>query len=386
MNENTTQPLHLARDPLTRRALAGADAAVHDRSQCGHLHGKCVCPADLCGFAAHLVGGFLLCSDAEERVIGLLATIAIAVASAAFADKSLQGFGTIMFIVPWGITALAAALILGFRLPPMARTSLAIVGTVIGFGFWDLVRNDGVWGDFRSTRSWRWSPTSEDLFLASLKSRAEADNGLELETESIEFTDSAWPSFRGPARDGVLPGVVLAEDWESTAPKERWRIKCGPGWSSFTVAGGRLFTQEQRGENEVVVCYDADTGSEVWTAEYPSRFWEAVAGAGPRATPTFHEGKIYALGAEGLLHRIDAADGTVEWQKDLRDIRSKPPTWGFSSSPLIVDDTVIVHAGGDDDQGIVAFDIETGNQRWCLPVATTATARLKSFKSTNRRS
>ena len=122
-------------------------------------------------------------------MIGLLATIAIAVASAAFADKSLQGFGTIMFIVPWGITALAGALILGFRLPPMARTSLAIVAAVIGFGFWDLVRNDGVWGDFRSMCSWRWSPTSEDLFLASLKSRAEADNGLELETESIEFTD-----------------------------------------------------------------------------------------------------------------------------------------------------------------------------------------------------
>ncbi|MDG2385523.1 MAG: PQQ-like beta-propeller repeat protein [Pirellulaceae bacterium] len=303
-------------------------------------------------------------ATAKEKAVGITATALIAATAIAIADKSMQGFGVLMYVVPGGMTTVTLSMILGRKLSSTARTTLVILAALIGFGTWDLVRNDGVWGDFRSSRSWRWTPTSEDLFLASLKSRKISTDAR---GPALGTSISPWPSFRGAERNGVQPEVSLAENWKSTPPRERWRSQCGPGWSSFSVAGNQLFTQEQRGTNEVVVCYDTETGREIWATEYPSRFWEAVAGPGPRATPTFHEGKVYALGAEGIVHRMDAMNGTVEWQTDLRDIRPKPPTWGFSSSPLIFEDLVIVHAGGPSGQGIVAFDIESGQQRWSAP-------------------
>ena len=103
--------------------------------------------------------------------------------------------------------------------------------------------------------------------------------------------------------------MVLAEDWEARPPRELWRIQVGPGWSSFAVAGRRIFTQEQRGDLEAVVAYDAGSGAELWAHEYESRFFEAMGGAGPRATPTLYEGMLFALGAEGLLHRLEPETG-----------------------------------------------------------------------------
>ncbi len=150
--------------------------------------------------------------------------------------------------------------------------------------------------------------------------------------------------------------------------KRFWRIKVGPAWSSFAVAGKRLFTQEQRGDNEAVVCYDAETGQQRWVHEYASRFWEVVGGAGPRATPTLHDGHLFALGAEGWLMRLDPLSGVEIWSCDIReDARRKPPTWGFSASPLVVGDLVIVHAGGTGDRGLLAYGSESGELRWSAP-------------------
>lgn len=169
-------------------------------------------------------------------------------------------------------------------------------------------------------------------------------------------------------RDGVVPGVRLREDWTVAPPKEVWRRKVGPGWSSFAATDDRLYTQEQRGEREAVVCYDAHTGAEVWNHEYPSRFWEAVAGAGPRATPTLHDGALFTLGAQGVLCRFEARTGAVAWSRDLRtDAGREPPMWGFSSSPLVVHGCVIVHAGGAADKGLLAYDVQTGAPRWGAP-------------------
>ena len=177
-----------------------------------------------------------------------------------------------------------------------------------------------------------------------------------------------WPEFRGPQRNGVVPGIVLDAAWSTRPPKEVWRHKIGPGWSSFSIAGNRIFTQEQRGPQEFVVCYDAKTGAERWVHASPARFAETMGGVGPRATPTLAGERLYALGATGLLDCLDPLTGAVTWERDLKqDARPNPPTWGFASSPLVVGDRVVVHAGGPNDKGVVAYETKTGKLCWSAP-------------------
>ncbi len=145
-------------------------------------------------------------------------------------------------------------------------------------------------------------------------------------------------------------------------------IDVGPGWSSFSVAGKLLFTQEQRGTKETVACYAADTGREVWTQQIESRFDDTLGGPGPRATPTIADGSLFVMGATGHLMRLDPKTGHIVWQTDLRKVAGrKPPMWGFCSSPLVTEKSVIVHAGGKGDKGTLAFDVTTGELNWSAP-------------------
>jgi outer membrane protein assembly factor BamB len=183
-----------------------------------------------------------------------------------------------------------------------------------------------------------------------------------------------WPEFRGPKRDGSVPGIVLDVDWKSRTPKEIWKHKVGPGWSSFSAAGNRLFTQEQRGQKEDVVCYDAKTGEERWVHESEARFEETMGGVGPRATPTLSGGLLYAQGATGLLQCLDPLTGALKWEHDLikEANRKQPPIWGYASSPLIVGDKVIAYSAGDEQDDkpglLLAFDSATGKPGWTVPV------------------
>lgn len=303
-----------------------------------------------------------------ERWLGPLGVILIAAASYLLLHPSLQGMGFFFFVVSTGVAAVGLALVCLSRARPNIRLWGAFAGAVLGFMSWDLARNDGIWGDFNASLQWRWKPTAEQLFLASLEkdaaSRAQpADEAVSSET----INQPGWPEFRGPRRDGVVPGVVLDTDWQAHPPKELWRRKVGPGWSSFAAAGRSIFTQEQRGDIEVIACYDADTGAQRWIHESPARFWESVAGAGPRATPTLKDGRLFAIGATGLVHCLDSSSGALIWERDLvKDASRQPLTWGFSSSPLIVDDLVIVYAGGAGDKGVFAYDIASGEPRWSV--------------------
>jgi outer membrane protein assembly factor BamB len=180
-----------------------------------------------------------------------------------------------------------------------------------------------------------------------------------------------WPEFRGPERDSRLRGVRIDTDWSAHPPKQVWRQRVGPGWSSFAVIGDRLFTQEQRGDEEAVVCYDATTGQERWAHLDKTRFWEVVGGAGPRATPTFHDGKLYTLGANGMLNCLDPITGKRHWSADIvADSGAKVPMWGFSSSPLVIDDKAIVFAGGPNGKAVVAYAIQDGKLAWAAGEGT----------------
>ena len=171
--------------------------------------------------------------------------------------------------------------------------------------------------------------------------------------------------FRGPARDGHYQQRSIRLDWPAAGLTPMWKQPLGGGYASFVAANGRAFTIEQRGANEVVAAYDVMTGRELWTQQWPALFQETMGGDGPRATPTWFDGQVYALGATGELRCLDDATGRVLWGRNiLSDAGAENLPWGMSASPLIVDDTVIVHPGGDGDRSVVAYRRLTGERMW----------------------
>jgi hypothetical protein len=174
---------------------------------------------------------------------------------------------------------------------------------------------------------------------------------------------AAWPGFRGADRDSLARGVRIETDWSKSPPVALWRRPIGPGWSSFAVQGDFLYTQEQRGEDEVVACYRVTTGKPVWMHRDAVRFYESNAGAGPRATPAVANGRVFALGATGILNALHAATGALVWSHNaVTDTNVEVPGWGISGSPLAVDDLIVVAASG----ALVAYDQATGQRRWSL--------------------
>lgn len=173
-----------------------------------------------------------------------------------------------------------------------------------------------------------------------------------------------WTDFRGPARDGRYQQEPIRTDWSPNL-KLLWKQPVGGGYASFTIARGRAFTIEQRADQEVAAAYDITTGRELWTTSWNALFTESMGGDGPRATPTWHDGRVYVLGATGELRALDEASGKTLWRTEiLEDAGAENIQWGMSGSPLIVDDTVVVLPGGGNDNSVVAYDLNTGKRRW----------------------
>jgi outer membrane protein assembly factor BamB len=295
--------------------------------------------------------------------------------------------------VAWALT--------GHRLSDRPRRATMVATILLACGVWTAVRTDGITGDGTSQFAWRWVASGEEQLLAqasdqlidsaqgrpvalpSVPAAAEiskerlvskasdepsaltsAPAALPL-TPAAETIGADWPGFRGTARDGVIRGVRIETDWSASPPVKLWRRPLGPGWSSFAVRGNLVYTQEQRGDNEVVTCYDVTTGELVWTHHDSARFFESNGGAGPRATPTLSHSRVYSFGATGILNALDASNGAVVWSRNAApDTSVKVPYWGFASSPLVTGDVVIVYAGA-----LVAYDLATGNPRWFRPAS-----------------
>ena len=174
-----------------------------------------------------------------------------------------------------------------------------------------------------------------------------------------------WTDFRGPRRDGHYTEQPILIDWPAGGPKPAWKQPVGGGYASFVIARGRAFTIEQRGAEEVVAAYDVPTGRELWTNAWPAHFKEMMGGDGPRATPTWADGRVFALGAQGELRAIDEASGKTAWRTNiLEDAGARILQWGMSAAPLIVDDTVVVLPGGGNGQSVVAYDRASGKKTW----------------------
>ncbi len=184
-----------------------------------------------------------------------------------------------------------------------------------------------------------------------------------------------FAQFRGPHRDGVVPGVELARDWRKQPPERVWRHPIGAGWSAFACVGDFAVTLEQRGPEELVTCYRIDNGELVWAQATLTRHESLLGGVGPRSTPTIHRGKVYTLGATGRLHCLDGKDGRVVWEKNLLDeLGIADPAadmvnlpWGRAGSPLVVNDLVVVPAGGPTGGplvSLVAYDLDSGHEVW----------------------
>ena len=309
-----------------------------------------------------------------ERLGALVLMIVALFGTWQLRHESMGPLWLLGYAVPGLCLALVAGAAAGRRLPDGPRRAIIAATILLACGAWTLVRTEGISGDHVADFEWRWARTPEERLLAQAGEPPTAAPAA----SSGSQTARDWPGFRGPARDGVVHGVRIGTDWTASPPVELWRRPVGPGWSSFAVRGNLVYTQEQRGDHEVVACYDATTGAEVWAHRDAARFFESNAGAGPRGTPTLGNGRVYAFGATGILNALDAASGAVVWSRDaasdtggspsMSGEKRKVPDWGFSSSPLVVDDVVIVAVAGQ----LVGYDLATGKPRWSGPAGGTS--------------
>lgn len=303
------------------------------------------------------------------RLIGLIGFLGGAVMAFVIGHPSIR-MGLIVAALPLATTIFVASVVVGSFFSVRTFAMGTVIAPLLVWGYFSLLRMDGLDGSVNASNSWRWTATKEDRYLQTLASdpsqvgRKKSVDKRTIAAAPLSLSAGDWPGFRGADRDGRLVGATINADWAQHPPKLAWKHLIGPGWSSFCVVGDHVFTQEQRGQMEVVSCYDLATGDEIWAYEDATRFAEAIAGPGPRATPTFAEGKLYALGASGHLTCLNPATGAKIWMRDVAaDSGAQTPIWGFSASPLVTGGLVSVITGGK-GKSVMAYDAVTGAPAW----------------------
>ena len=346
---------------------------------------------------------FLSRAPWSER-LGVAALMIVALfATPRLVHESIAGGAMGFLFYVWAIPALGVALVAAVaasrRLSSRSRVASIVAAILLACGVWTLIRTEGVTSDLvGSDFRWRWTASPEQQLLAQAADNPSVPAETPKESVPAMATDSPaaaitakapetspesvasaaravvlgdpgikrveWPGFRGPDRNGIVRAARIETDWSRSPPVELWRRPIGPGWSSFAVDGDVLYTQEQRGEQEVAAAYKVSTGKPVWQHRDAVRFWESNGGAGPRGTPTLSHGRVYTSGATGIVNALNAANGARIWSRNAAtDTGEEVPVWGFASSPLVVDDLVVVAASGR----LVAYAAATGERRWLGP-------------------
>lgn len=303
-----------------------------------------------------------------DRLV-VMGAVVLGGAAAIVASKETLGAVSAIFIgLPWVLTAWTVWMALARRASASVFRWGAVAAVCLPWLMVSLVKVTGLSGDMKSDMHWRWTPTTEDAYLAARSQTADRPAGEAASPDAadeLEVGSADWPGFRGRQRNGEVRGLSIGVDWERSPPRQVWRQKIGPAWSSMVVVGGRLYTQEQVGEKEVVVCLDAQSGKRIWSHEDAVRFSESQGGPGPRATPEFVAGELYTQGATGVLNCLDAASGKLKWSRDIaKDAAAPMPMWGFSSSPLVVGEVAITFAGGKEGKGLLAYHTTDGSPAW----------------------
>jgi outer membrane protein assembly factor BamB len=348
------------------------------------------------GALAVLIWWLFFSRASQRERLGVLTVLIVAIAAtAALGDPSM-----IVWLLWYGAPVLSLALVAGAVVSGMRgdryRTQTIAAAITLTCAATMPFRIEGVAGHGVAAFAWRWTETAEQRLLAraneppdaALRERlatpppapapdtladAPAANAVEIapapsDAEAPIAPAAAvvrWAGFRGDGRNGVVRGVRIDTNWSATPPVLKWRRPIGPGWASFAVKGDILYTQEQRGGDEIVSAYRVSTGEPVWRHRDRGRLTDPMGGPGPRATPTLGADRLYTFGSTGILNALDAATGAVAWSRNAAtDLGAAIPTWGFSSSPLIVDDLVVVAVGGT----LAAYALGNGEPRWTGPV------------------
>jgi len=355
------------------------------------------------GLAIVLWWVFLSRAPWSERLGAIVLMIAGMFATKSIVHVSIatgaQGMLLYILAIPGLCLAFVAWAVATRNLSDGLRRATMVATILLACGAWALVQTGGFTAaDLQHDLRWRWTQTPEERLVAQSGSLPPApppvrpvaetpapapekpvmvESGAKSGKKSATLplppaggvpegaeAGAVWPGFRGPQRDGIVAGVQIKTDWATSPPVAMWRRPVGPGWSSFAVRGDLIYTQEQRGPEEVVACYKLTTGEPVWAHRDTARFWESNGGPGPRGTPTLSGGRVYTFGATGIVNALDASSGAVAWSRNAAsETAMKTPQWGFASSPLVVGDLVIVGAAGR----LVAYDLATGAPRWFGP-------------------
>ncbi|HEX2476251.1 MAG TPA: PQQ-binding-like beta-propeller repeat protein [Lacipirellulaceae bacterium] len=172
-----------------------------------------------------------------------------------------------------------------------------------------------------------------------------------------------WPQWRGPNRDARANSFNAPQNWP-TELKQKWKVTVGDGVATPAVVGDRVYVFTREGGNEVIRCLNAENGEQIWQDQYEAESPRGGAARypGPRSSPAVADGKVVTLGVQGALCCYDAQTGKQLWRKDEFD--NEVPMFNVGSSPIIIDSVVVAQLGGEENGGIVAYDLASGEEKW----------------------
>lgn len=180
-----------------------------------------------------------------------------------------------------------------------------------------------------------------------------------------------WTQFRGPNRAGISPEKIHKQDWQPNDIKLVWKKKIGSSFSEVLVTDDVVYTMKSIISDSVtgyeyVAAINKDNGTEIWSTKVDSIYFDEDGwGDGSRATPLIHEDKIYCFSGHGKLSAISLADGEMLWQVDfVKQFGSTTPRWGFASSPIFLDNTLVMEVGGTDNHAFAGFNPKNGEVIW----------------------